>query len=110
MGFSGGLLSSGSEWSLPSDHPIRGERGERGERVRGVRWVRGVEWPPGWLRETSVVFLLSNLWLPDRGLGCGEGSLKPAVLGWLRASALGRCPLGAQRPFLSGFGRSAPRQ
>ena len=27
MGFSGGLLSSGSEWSLPSDHPIRGERG-----------------------------------------------------------------------------------
>ena len=27
MGFSGGSLSSGSEWSLPSDHPVRGERG-----------------------------------------------------------------------------------
>ena len=27
MGFSGGSLSSGSEWSLPSDHPIRCERG-----------------------------------------------------------------------------------
>ena len=27
MGFSGGSLSSGPEWSLPSDHPIRGERG-----------------------------------------------------------------------------------
>ena len=27
MGLSGGSLSSGSEWSLPSDHPIRGESG-----------------------------------------------------------------------------------
>ena len=27
MDFSGGSLSSGSEWSLPSDHPISDERG-----------------------------------------------------------------------------------
>ena len=27
MGISGGSLSSGSKWSLPSDHPVRGERG-----------------------------------------------------------------------------------
>ena len=27
MGFSGGSLSSGSEWSLPGDHPLRGEWG-----------------------------------------------------------------------------------
>ena len=28
MGFSGGSLSSGSKWSLPSDHPVKGVRGE----------------------------------------------------------------------------------
>ena len=27
MGFSGGSLSSSSEWSLPSDDPVKGERG-----------------------------------------------------------------------------------
>ena len=32
-----------------------------------------VEWPPGRLRETSVVFLFSNLWLPDQGLGTWLG-------------------------------------
>ena len=26
MVFSGGSLSKGSEWSPPSDHPVRGER------------------------------------------------------------------------------------
>ena len=26
MGFSGGSLSSGFEWNLPSDHPVRGVR------------------------------------------------------------------------------------
>ena len=31
--------------------------------------VREVEWPPGWPRETSIVSLLSNLWLPNWGLG-----------------------------------------
>ena len=31
--------------------------------------VRGVEWSPGWLRKASVVSHLSNLWLPDWGLG-----------------------------------------
>ena len=29
--------------------------------------------PPGWLKETFMVFLLSNLWLPDGG---GGGALK----------------------------------
>ena len=54
MDFSGGSLSSGSEWSLPSDHPISGERG-------GVA---------PWTAEADFhVFLLSNLWLPDRELG-----------------------------------------
>ena len=30
------------------------------------------------------------------------------VLGWSRVSALGHCLLGAQQPFLSGFGKRAP--
>ena len=55
MGFSGGSLFRGSEWSCPSNHPVRG--------------VRGLEWPPGQLRVTSMVSLLSNRWLPDWGLG-----------------------------------------
>ena len=33
---------------------------------------------------------------------------EPVVLGWSRASALGRCHLGAQRPFPSEFGKRAP--
>ena len=32
-----------------------------------------MEWPPGWLRETSVVFLFSILWLPDQELGTWRG-------------------------------------
>ena len=32
-----------------------------------------VEWPPGRLREISVVYLLSNLWFPYRGLGTRLG-------------------------------------
>ena len=43
-----------------------------------------VEWPPGWLRETSVVFLLSNLGLPNQGLGTRLGeslACGPRVVG-----------------------------
>ena len=64
MGISGSSVSSGSEWT-PSDHPVRDERG-------GVA--------PGWLKETSVVFLLSNLWLPIRGLEMRGGESRACSL------------------------------
>ena len=94
MDFSGGSLSSGSEWSLPSDHPVSGERG-------GVA---------PWMAEgDSDVFLLSSLWLPDQGLGTQQGESRACILGWLRVSALGRHHLGAQWPFPSGSGKRVPR-
>ena len=43
-----------------------------------------MEWPPGQLRETSGVFLLSNLWLPDWGPGMRQGESRacgPRVVG-----------------------------
>ena len=32
-----------------------------------------MEWPPGHLREASIVFLLSNPWLLNQGLGMRQG-------------------------------------
>ena len=55
--------------------------------------------PPGRLRETSVVSLLSNLGLPDQGLGLWTSvGRRSAVLGQPGAFALGRCHLGVRQP------------
>ena len=80
MCFSGGSLSCGYEWSLPSNHPIKNVR-------------------------VGVV-----PWMAEGDFHASEGSPEPVVLGWSRVSAFGCRHLGAQQPFPSGSGKRAPRQ
>ena len=65
-----------------------------------------VEWPPGWLRKTSVVFLLSNLGLPDQGLGTWLGeslACSPRVVeGFCSWTPPSGCP--------TALGQEGPRQ
>ena len=90
MGFSGGSLV---QWL---------QNGAPPPRKRSVV----VEWPPGWLRETSVVFLLSNLWLPNQGLGTWLGeslACGPRVVG-------GFCSLTPPSGCPTALGQEGPRQ
>ena len=93
MGFSGGSLSRGSKWSPPpSDHPIRGERG-------GVA---------PWKAEGDFCSL--SLKQPMVARPGARNMVRGVLRLWSRVSALGCCHLGAQWPFPSGPGKSAPRQ
>ena len=90
MGFSGGSLV---QWL---------QNGAPPPRKRSVV----VEWPPGWLRETSVVFLLSNLWLPNQGLGTWLGeslACCPRVVG-------GFCSRTPPSGCPTALGQEGPRQ
>ena len=69
-----------------------------------------MEWPPGQLRETSVVFLFSNLWLPDQGLGIRRGESRACGPRMVEDECSQTLPSGCPTAFPKWVWQKGPRQ